>query len=272
MAEPVGCGGEPMSLKPESREHQGYDKASLLKTAALAVGLGVATWVLAPVLLPSNVPADYPRLPDLKTANSSMRDVLKSADRDARRHSGSAEAMGKLGMAYHANLFLEQAARAYRIAARLAPGDYQWVYCQAYLEEENGNATEQVRLLEQTLRLKPDHVPSQLSLADAFFKLDRLDDAERYFEMAARAPGGSAFLQATFGLGRAAARRRDWNKVVAYGASLTSAYPSLKPPYELLQEAYGALGQAAKAEEARVGSLSSRVKVVPRLKILSASN
>ena len=46
---------------------------------------------------------------------------------------------------------------------------------------------------------------------------------------------------------------------------LTRAYPSLKPPYELLQEAYEALGQPAKAEEARQGSLASKAKVVPPL-------
>jgi tetratricopeptide (TPR) repeat protein len=252
-----------MSVNSEPRERQGYDRASILKTGALAVGLGVAAWLLAPFILPSNTPPDYPKLPDMKGLNASMRGALQSADRDARRHSGSAEAMGKLGMAYHANLFLEQAARAYRIAARLAPGDYQWAYCQAVLEEENGNARQQLPLLEQTLRLKPDHVPSLLKLADAFFKLDRMDEAQRYYERAAQAPG--AFLQATFGLGRVAERRRDWNQVIAYGAALTRAHPDLKPPYDLLQEAYGALGQAAKAEDARIGGLASRAKAVPPL-------
>ena len=244
-------------MKPGLREIV-RDRASLLKTGALAVALGVAAWLLAPVLLPSNVPQDYPRLPDLQGLNPSLRDALKSADREARRRPGSAEAMGKLGMTYHANLFVEQAARAYRIAARLAPGDYQWVYCQAFLEEERGNQKEQLSLLEQTLRLKPDHVPSVLKLADAYFKRDRMDEATRYYEMAARAPGGSASLQATFGLGRVAARRRDWGKVIEYVAPLSQAYPYWKPPYELLQEAYESLGQPVKAAEARQGSLSSK--------------
>ena len=86
----------------------------------------------------------------MQKLNPGLRALLESADKEARRHPGSAEAIGKLGIAYHANLFLEQAARAYRIAARLAPGDYQWVYCQAFLQEENGNEKEEFELLRQT--------------------------------------------------------------------------------------------------------------------------
>jgi len=250
-------------MRPEpGDDYRGYDKASLLKMGGLAVALGAVTWLVAPLLLPK-LPDDFPKLPDLRALNPSLRELLRSADRDARRRPGSAETVGKLGMTYDANLFLDQAARAYRIAARLAPGDYQWVYCQAFLEEENGNEKEKVRLLEQTLHLKPDHIPSLIKLADASFKLDRLDDAAHYYELADRAPGASVFLQATFGLARVAARRRNWNQVVTYSSSIAQAYPSLQPPYELLQEAYKELGQANRAEEVRQSTLSARWKIVP---------
>ncbi|HSW49404.1 MAG TPA: tetratricopeptide repeat protein, partial [Bryobacteraceae bacterium] len=241
----------------------GADRLSLLKTGALAVALGVAAWLLAPVLLPSNVPQDYPKLPDMQGLNPSLRDVLKSADREARRRPGSAEAMGRLGMTYHANLFLEQAARAYRIAARLAPGDWQWVYCQAFLEEESGNQQEQLRLLEQTLRLKPDHAIGLLKLADASFKVDRLDEAARYYEKAAHAPDSSASVQAAFGLGRVAARRREWSRVVEYCVPLTQANPRLRPLYGLLQQAYEALGQADNAADAGRRAALADLKAVP---------
>src|SRR5689334_18751717 len=112
---------------------------SLLKTSALAIALGAITWLLGPLLLPAKLPQDFPKLPDLRNVNQGMRASLQSADREARQRPASADAVGKLGMAYHANLFLEQAAAAYGIAARLAPNDYRWAYCQAFLEEENGN-------------------------------------------------------------------------------------------------------------------------------------
>jgi tetratricopeptide (TPR) repeat protein len=236
---------------------------SLLKAGALAVALAAITWLLAPLLLPVKVPEDFPKLPDLATANPSLRASLQDADREARRKPGSAEAVGKLGMAYHANLFLEQAAAAYRIAARLAPNDYRWAYCQAFLQEEIGSEAEQVRFLRQTVRLKPDHVPALLRLADGEFKRDSLDEAARDYSAAAGVRDSRASLQAAFGLGRVAARRQQWNEVVDHVAPLTRTYPYLQPPYELLQQAYTALAQPAKAAEAAQAITLSKSKVVP---------
>jgi tetratricopeptide (TPR) repeat protein len=253
-------------MKTESRGNdRSHNSAPLLKTAGLSVALGVATWLLVPFLLPVTLPEDFPKLPDLQPLNPGFRALLQSADREARRRPGSAEAVGKLGMVYHSNLLFEQAARAYRIAARLAPSDYQWVYCQAFLQEENGNEKEQLRLLQRTLRLKPDHVPALAKLADWFFKVDRLDEAAHYYEMAARAPAGGASLQAAFALGRVGARRREWNKVIENIAPLARAYPYAAPLHELLQEAYEALGQPDQAAEARQSIGLAKWKVVPPL-------
>jgi tetratricopeptide (TPR) repeat protein len=253
-------------MKPESRDHdRGYDKVALLKIAGLSVALGVATWLLAPFLLPVKLPADFPKLPDLQALNPGFRALLESADREARRRPRSAEAVGKLGMVYHANLFFEQAAPAYRIAARLAPGDYQWVYGQAFLQEENGGEKEQVKLLQKTVQLKPDYLPALVKLADWNFKADRLDEAAHYYELATRAPDGAASLQVAFAVGRVAARRREWNKVIEIITPLTHAYPHAAPLYGLLQEAYEALGQADKAAEARQSMASAKGKFVPPL-------
>jgi len=252
------------TMKSESRDdNRGYDKGSLLRTGGLAVALGVATWVLVPLLLPVRLPEDFPNLPDLQKVNPDLRALLQNADREARRRPGSAEAIGKLGMAYHANLFVEQAARAYRIAVQLAPGDHRWVYDQSVLEEENGNEEQQLNLLQQTLRLKPDHALALLKLADWFFKFDRLEEAAHYYEIAASVPGKEVFLQATFGLGRIAARRHNWTKVIEQIRPLSVAYPNFRPPYELLQEAYEALGQTDKAAEARESAGVAALKVVP---------
>ncbi len=241
----------------------GEDKASLLKVGALAVVLGAAAWLLAPFLFPMKLAKDFPGLPDLQTASPDLRTMLQEADQEARRRPGSAEAVGKLGKAYHANRYVEQAARAYGIAARLAPRDDQWVYCQAFLEEENGNEESQLKLLQETLRLKSDHPFALLKLADWYFKLDRLDEAARYYERAVRADDARASVQATFGLGRIAARRQNWSKVVEYLAPLSQANPRLRPPYVLLQQAYETLGQFDKAAEAQRGIVLADVKAVP---------
>ena len=251
-------------MKPESpADAGGYDKRSLLRTAGLAVALGLSTWLLSTILLTASLPDDFPKLPDLRKLNPSIRALLESADKDARRHPGSAEAVGKLGMVYHSNLLPEQAARAYRIAARLAPGDYQWVYCQAFLQEENGNEKDEFEFLRQTVRLKPDYIPALLKLGDGAFKRDRLDEAAHYYEMAAKTPDKGSPMQAVFGLGRVAARRQEWNKVIEFVAPLSTTYPTLMPPFELLQQAYEALGQGDKAAEARESISLTKVKAMP---------
>src|SRR5271165_1377394 len=77
------------NMKPESSgDRRGYDKASLLKTGALALALGVATWLLAPLLLPARLPEDFPKAPGMHALNPSLRELLQSADREARRKPG----------------------------------------------------------------------------------------------------------------------------------------------------------------------------------------
>ncbi|MDR3701047.1 MAG: tetratricopeptide repeat protein [Candidatus Sulfopaludibacter sp.] len=238
-------------------------KAGTLKLVGLAAVLAVGTWVLSNTLLSVKPPADFPKLPNTRSMGPALRNLLVSADRDARKHAASADAVGKLAMAYHANEYFEQAAAAYRIAARLAPRDAQWVYCQALLREEQGNEKEQVEFLQQTVALQPAHVPALLKLADGFFKQDKLDEAARHYELAARASGKDSSLHAAFGLARVAARQGQWNKVVEYAAPLCKTYPLVRPPYRLLQTAYEALGQMDKAAAEREAILSGKFTDIP---------
>ena len=256
-----------MKLPAEELETRGRDRAydwkSLLVTATIAVALGAATWLLAPALLPARLPEGFPAPPDLGKAGPGLRKALAGFEKEARRHPGSAEAVGNLAIAYHANDYFAPAEQAYRIAARLAPRDYRWLYFQAMLKEETGNEQEQFELLEQTVRLQPECAPALLKLADGAFKHDRLDDAAHAYELAGQSAGKEAYLQAAFGLARVAARREDWNQVVARLAPLPQAFPNVRPPYQLLQKAYQALGQTAKAAEMAEALLSGRFTDVP---------
>ncbi|RPJ56802.1 MAG: tetratricopeptide repeat protein [Acidobacteria bacterium] len=238
----------------------------LWRAAILAPILALATWLLLPFVMTPRVPDDFPNLPDVAGLNPALRDLLVSFDKEARNDPGSAEVVGRLGMAYHSNQFFEQAAAAYTIAARLAQDDYQWAYCQAVLDEENGREKEQFDRLQHTVGLKPDHVPALLKLADGYFKQDKLDEAARYYEKAAAAAGSDSSLQPLFGLGRIAARRQEWNKVVEYVTPVSTAYPFVRPPHALLLQAYEALGNAEKAAEVRQKVLQPQFTVVPPAK------
>jgi tetratricopeptide (TPR) repeat protein len=234
-----------------------------LRLVGLAAVVALGTWMLSSLLLPAKLPADFPKLPGTQAMSPPVRSLLAGADRDARRHPESADAAGQLAMTYHANDYLEQAAAAYRIAARLAPRDPQWVYGQALLQEELGNEKDQFALLQQTVALQPDHVPALLKLADGYFKQDKLDEAARLYELAAKASGKDSSLHAAFGLARIAARLGEWNQVVEYAAPLCRTYPSVRPPYQLLESAYEKLGQPDKAAAQREAILSGKLTDVP---------
>ena len=157
---------------------------------------------------------------------------------------------------------------AYRIAARLAPRDPQWVYCQAFLQEESGNEKEQFDLLQQTVRLKPGsrsraaEVGRRISSSRTGWTKPR-----DHYELAARASDKDSYLQAAFGLGP----RGGPPPGVEQGdrvrrSALPRTYPIVRPPYQLLQKAYEALGQADKAAEVREAFSSGKFTDVPPVK------
>ena len=242
-----------------------HDNAAVFKIAGLAAALGVAAWLLAPLVLPVKLPPDFPNTPDLKLLNASARELVEQTDREARQQPASAEAVGKLGMVYHANLVHKPADAAYRLAARLAPDDHRWAYALAVLHEETGAAKEQLEFLQKTVERKPDHVPALLKLADSYFKADRLEEAARHYETAAGAQGGTASLQAAFGLGRVRARSGEWSKVIETVGPATKAYPHAAPLYGLLEQAYTALHRANEAAQARQAAGWAKWKALPPL-------
>jgi tetratricopeptide (TPR) repeat protein len=209
------------------------------------------------------VPDDFPKLPDLQDAGRGLRSLVADTDTEARKHAGSAEAVGKLAIVYHANEYPAQAGAAYRIATRLAPGDPQWLYGRALLEEESGNETEEFDLLERAVKLAPEDAPALLKLADGFLKREKPDEAVRLYERAAKASAKEAQLPAAFGLARVAARRQEWNKVMEYVAPLTRDNPTVRPPFQLLQQAYDATGQTQQAGQVKAFLLAGKFTDVP---------
>lgn len=221
-----------------------------LLAALVAGALAVGTWIVASRLTAPRLAGDFPRPPDAQKQNAAFRKLLEGADAAARERPDSADDAGRLGMIYHANQFFEQAESAYRIAARLAPRDYRWPFCRALALEESGRDGEALALFETAVRLKPDYVPGLQKLGDTCFKQNRLDEADRWYGLSAAAETGSS-LHGAFGQGRVAASRQNWHRVIELLLPLTRDYPSIRPPRQLLSEAYDAIGVTGKAAEER---------------------
>jgi tetratricopeptide (TPR) repeat protein len=240
-----------------------FNRTWLWGAGLAAAGLGVAAWFGLNSLVPIPLPKDFPGRPDLSAGPVALVRLVDDAEQRVRTHPRSAEAIGRLAMVYHANQFYDQAQSAYRIASRLKPGDYRWVYYQALVEEEQGQEQDQHDLLLKTVELQPGCVPALQKLGDIAFKQNRLAEAVRYYEQSDRAAGPGKSAQAVFGLGRAAARQADWPRVVAHLAPLAQEHPHLRPTYQLLAEAYEALGDSRRAAGERGKLLNDNLIPVP---------
>ncbi|HYK90549.1 MAG TPA: tetratricopeptide repeat protein, partial [Acidobacteriota bacterium] len=147
-----------------------------------------------------------------------------------------------------------------------APDDYRWPYCRALVMEESGREKEVPDMLLTALRLKGDFAPALQKLADIYYRQDNLDEAERYYQRCASVARGDSLLQPLFGLGRVAARRKDWSKVVKYVAPLSLDFPYIRPTRQLLVEAYEGLGQSEKAATERESLRQPKLIVIPPIK------
>ena len=194
------------------------------------------------------LPRGYPDLPDMKLVNPILREFLQRKDANARSHSDSAEALGSLAMAYHANQFFESARLAYQLAARLDPNDYRWFYCQALLEEDLAEPKTLVELWERTIQLQ-NYLPAYQKLAEHFFKRDELEkSADLYTRVLKLDP---SVVSAVVGRARISARQGNWPLVIQNLEPVAKQHPRIRGGHQLLADAYQAVGRADQAAESR---------------------
>ncbi len=79
----------------------------------------------------------------------------------------AAQALGELGMAYHAYQLLDAARACYQRAAELAPGELRWPYLLGQLELAAGQPAAAETALTAAARRAPGSVPAQVALAQA---------------------------------------------------------------------------------------------------------
>jgi tetratricopeptide (TPR) repeat protein len=182
--------------------------ATFAVIAVTAIGMRLRSHAAAAALLPP--------LPDLAGQPRAIVLHLSEADRAARANPKSADAVGALGMAYHADLFYDAAADAYRAAASLAPGDWRWSYLLVLVHLERGEAASAATRLREMVASNPGLDLAWLRLGDAEFKRARYAEADQAYGRAEEA-GRAGKGPDTAGSG-ATPGRRDTTPVVAYAA------------------------------------------------------
>src|SRR6185295_12624522 len=114
---------------------------------------------------------------------------LSEADRRGRASPTSAEAVGALGMAYHADLFYDEAVDAYQAAVQLSPHEWRWSYLLALVHIERGEAAPAASRLRGIVAANPGFAVAWLRLGDAEFKRARYAEASDAYGRAQSAAG-----------------------------------------------------------------------------------
>ena len=202
--------------------------------------------------------AQLPALPDLSTEPAALREHLTDADRAARAQPDSLEAIEALALAYHADMFYEQAERGYLAADQIAGVDGRRLYLRALAQDSRGDAEAFAGTLRRVVDIAPDSGAAWWRLGDVEFKAGRYDTAAAAWRRAIaakemekpagpgavrRVPGAPVAAYASLGLALISLARDDADGARETLEKVTAEWPTFGPAFRLLGSAYAALGR-----------------------------
>lgn len=207
-----------------------------------------------------------PRLPDLTRQTTPVSEHIGAADRAARANPGSTAAVGALCLAYHADMFYDEADLCYALAQRRDPSEWRWTYYRALAHGDRGSGDGLAQGMREVVAAVPDFGLAWWRLGEAEFKGGRYDRAEEAYRRATTAAelpvvpeaaqiprhvaGASVSAHASVGIARLALMRGDAESARRMLERVTSEARGFGPAWRLLGDAYEALGRAADATRA----------------------
>ncbi|HEY8548376.1 MAG TPA: tetratricopeptide repeat protein [Vicinamibacterales bacterium] len=183
---------------------------------------------------------------ELGALDASIRPRVEEALTRAAQ-SGTADAIGELGILLHAYERFDLAARCYGEARRRASSVAAWAYFHGIALGQEGDVEGAVDALEAALRLDPSLTAARVRLGDLLFDLGRLDESEATYREVLRERPTSAL--AAYGLGRVL-RARGEADGVAYLERAVEWEPSFRAALYALGQAYEAAGDRERAAAA----------------------
>jgi tetratricopeptide (TPR) repeat protein len=182
--------------------------------------------LLFPQVLRAQTP---PELPAIVVENfaTEIREQVSKAYADAKAKPRDAQASGWLGMTLHTYEQYEFATVCYERAHLLAPAEFRWAYYLGITQAALGKQREAATAFKAALKLDPDHLPTQLRLADALLAASQLGESRQFYELVVKRNANVA--QTHYGLGR----------IATAGGNLTEAVGRYRKAIELFPE-YGA--------------------------------
>jgi tetratricopeptide (TPR) repeat protein len=137
------------------------------------------------------------------------------------------------------------AAVLYRRARALQPRSARWAYLQGVAQAEAGDSRGAIESLRESLALGPDGGAPSLRLANLLLLDGRPSESREIYESVLQSEPSAT---ARFGLGTIALSESDFAAAVSHLEAACALRPKFRQAHYALAQAYGALGEAAKAE------------------------
>lgn len=193
--------------------------------------------------------AAIPGQPDLSNWPAELRAQLASCEARVRSGSGRIAALGELSQVYHANGFLDEAGRGYRVLLRADPRNPRWPHLLAHIVSGYGESVEAQSLFHRAVSLAPDYLPARLRLADVLLKTGAAAAAgEQYAVVLQREPQNPYAL---LGLARCDIAADRWTDARARLQAAAGANPDFQSAWNVLAAVHDHLGDATAAAAAR---------------------
>lgn len=179
----------------------------------------------------------------------------------ARDQPASPAAVGALCVAYHADMFFEDADRCYALVAGLEPGQWRWRYYRSLIQSERGGGESLIETLRGVVAQAPNFGPAFLRLGDAYFKARQYDAARQAWEQAGKAGAAEGeqpaprhvaevplSAYADVGLARIALVQGETDRAREILERVATDTPHFSSALRLLADVYRSYGRQVEAE------------------------
>lgn len=219
-----------------------------LRSLAVLVTLALSASALA-------AQAQAPPLPSLPldAYPDRTREAVAPLYKTAVARPADAQAAGALGRALQAWDQLEDAHQAYLRAQALSPKAFEWLYLDAVVLYRLARHDEAAGQFRRALALSPDYLPARIKLADAAFRIGRMDEAREIFE--ALRLGALTRPFAEYGLGLIAAGEGRHEAAITHLLRAIELFPEWGEAHYALALSYNRLGRIEDAERAMAARL-----------------
>jgi superkiller protein 3 len=203
--------------------------------------------ILPCLLLSFTAFVQLPALPRLDDFAPAIKTQIQKAYAAAKARPRDAAIIGKLGMTLQAYEEQAAAAQCYELARTLAPNEFQWTYYAGIAESKSGETEKALALLQAAVRLRPDYLPAQIRLADAYFEMKQNDKAETLY--AAVTVKNPSSVLAWYGLGRVRAAGKNHTEAIHCLKQAISLSPTFGAAHYALAISWRDTGSLDQARE-----------------------